>query len=472
MWRKNSMQIFYTVRTGDTLYNIAARWYIPLPSLIASNNLSWPYIISSGDQLSMPPGVTTYVVKPGDSVYSISQGYRIPINIIIEGNGLVHPYIITPGMVLSVPSGAPFYVVRPGDTLYKIAAKYNVMLNGRPRPDLIIEANKGITTTIFPGMALSIPYPPPGGQGILATVLSDGFQDFIGLSEPTSGKTSTIAIDYSGRSSTIFWSPNGKKLAYAGNSGIISIIDVATGKISKIDQITTPAYMDWSYESNNLVYSTGSLIRIYDVLSNTFRTIYRSGASYVQWFPKDKELLYEAKDASGLSQLYRSSIDGSNERKLTNNLSGPFNEVRLSPNGNYVLYTSPGVSISEIYTLELVTNTLYKIPGGPEGKNYYPTWSPDSSRIAYSSTHFRNGKYYSLIRVSGAKGENDSTIAISSCYATPVTWSPDNNKLAYLSGCREDNLAVEVWSLELRKPVPINVLFGFFFYNLDWSLSR
>ena len=144
------------------------------------------------------------------------------------------------------------------------------------------------------------------------------------------------------------------------------------------------------------------------------------------------------------------------------------NEVRLSPNAKFVLFTSPGVSISEIYTIELATRNIYKIPGGPEGKNYYPAWSPDSTRIAYSSTHFINGKYYSLNRATGVKGEGDATLAISSCYATPVTWSPDNRKIAYMSGCREDNPPVEVWSIDLRKPVPINILSGYFFFNLDW----
>jgi TolB protein len=126
------------------------------------------------------------------------------------------------------------------------------------------------------------------------------------------------------------------------------------------------------------------------------------------------------------------------------------------------------VSISEIYTIELATGNIYKVPGGPEAKNYYAAWSPDSTKIAYSATQFINGKYYSLIRVSGSKGENDSTIAIASCYATPVAWSPDSRKIAYLSGCREEYPPVEVWSIDINKLVPINVLSGFTFYTLDW----
>ncbi len=470
------MQIFYTVRSGDTLSNIAMRWHIPLRSLIEANNLSAPYTIYPGQQLSMPPGVNTYVVKTGDSVFSISQRYGIPMNIIIEANGIESPYIIVPGMKLTVPAGVPFYVVRHGDSLYKIAKRYNVTINGQPQPNLIIEANSGLTPAINPGMTISIPYPPPGGQGLLATVMSDGFDSFIELYEPVSGNTSEIDLGEDvGRGSEIFWSPDQSKLAYVGISGVISIIDINSSQITKIDQINQtdfPAFIDWSYDGIKIIYSTGSLIRIYDTSSHTFLSINKSGASYVQWFPDDIKLLYEAKDAAGISQLYTNNTDGSDERQITNNQDSPLHEIRLSPNGKFVLYTSPGASVSIIYTIDLSTGFIYQIPGGLEGKNYYPTWSPNSTSIAYSSTHYINGKYYSLIRVSGARGEGDTTLAISSCYSTQVTWSPDSKQIAYLSACREDYPPVEVWSINISKTVPINVLSGFLFYNLDWSTTR
>jgi TolB protein len=420
----------------------------------------------------MPPGVTTYVVKPGDSVYSISQIYGLPINIVLRANGIEPPYTIIPGQVLSILQGVPYYIVRPGDTLYKIALRYNVMLNGQPMPNLIIEANPGLTASIMPGMGITIPYPPPGGIGSLAVLLYDEFRSCLGLYEPNTGKLNTMPIDDANETSRIFWSPDQTKIAYIGTSGIITIIDFKTMMVSKIDEIAVPGFIDWATDSRRIVYSKGQFIIIYDVLSNTSKTINRSEALYVQWFPNGTELLYAAKDKSNISQLYRSNVDGSNEIQITNNSDWPLNNVRLSPNGKFVLYTSPGASISEIYTLDLATGNIHKIPGGAEAKNYYPTWSPDSTKIAYSSTQFINGKYYSLIRLSGVKGENDYTIAIASCYSTPVTWSPDSKKIAYLSGCREEYAPVEVWSIDIAKLVPVNLLSGFAFYSLDWSTTR
>lgn len=466
------MQIFYTVRSGDTLSSIAKRFYLPLTSLINANNITAPYTIYPGQQLSMPPGVTTYSVKAGDSVYAIAQRYGVPVNIILSANGIEPPYTIVPGRVLTIPQGVPFYTVRPGDTLYKIAARYNVVLNGQPRPDVIIKANPGLTPSIIPGMTISIPHPPLLGPGRLAVILNDDTQSYLGILDPNTGKLNAAPVEDGSETSRIFWSPDQTRIAYIGSTGVIVVVDITSGKAVKIDQISAPGFIDWAPDSKRIVYSTESYIKIYDVISQTSKTISRPGTLYPQWFPNGTELLYEAKDSSNISQLYRNNLEGTNEVQITKNTDFPLNNVRLSPDGKFVLYTTPGASISEIYTIELGTGKISKIPGGPEAKNYNPTWSPDSARIAYSSTQFINGKYYSLIRVSGAKGENDTTLAIASCYSTPVTWSPDSIKIAYLSGCREEYRPVEVWSVDTSKLVPVNVLSGFTFYTLDWSGAR
>jgi TolB protein len=109
------------------------------------------------------------------------------------------------------------------------------------------------------------------------------------------------------------------------------------------------------------------------------------------------------------------------------------------------------------------------VKGGPLAKNYFPVWSSDSSTIAFSATAFEDVGYFSLIRTTGRKGENDRTRAISSCYATPVTWSPDSPKVAYLSGCNGEGIGREMWVLDLRHPVPLKIVEGGQITSLQWS---
>src|SRR5687767_4154659 len=108
------MQLFYTVRPGDTLYKIARRWELPLETLIAANNLTSPNSIYVGQQLSVPPGVDVIRVKQGDTVNQISQYFGVPASVIIQANELQPPYVIQAGQLLKVLPGVPYYVVQPG----------------------------------------------------------------------------------------------------------------------------------------------------------------------------------------------------------------------------------------------------------------------------------------------------------------------------------------------------------------------
>ncbi|WP_342431555.1 LysM peptidoglycan-binding domain-containing protein [Neobacillus sp. FSL H8-0543] len=107
------MQLFYTVRSGDTLSQIAKRWELPVDSLIAANNIAPPYTIYIGQQLSVPPGVDVIRVMPGDSVYKIAQYFGVQQSLIIETNQLQHPYTLLVGQLLKVPPGNPYYIVQP-----------------------------------------------------------------------------------------------------------------------------------------------------------------------------------------------------------------------------------------------------------------------------------------------------------------------------------------------------------------------
>ncbi|QUW22425.1 LysM peptidoglycan-binding domain-containing protein [Sporosarcina sp. Marseille-Q4063] len=465
------MQYFYTVRHNETLKDIAKRWRVPVASIIASNNLQAPYTISVGEQLSIPPGVNEYHVQSGDSVYWIAQLFGLPISVIVEANKLTPPYLLHVNQVLKIPPGVPFYVVQRGDTLYKIAQRYNVLTENRINTDAIQKLNKLPDATISPGMKLKIPYVPPGGSGFIAYTSNQGGQFDIWTYNLRNGETKQLTSGLGDTFSIPMWSPDSSRIAFVGKDRVVYVIYLTSGSIGAIDQLAEGGdfSLDWSPDSVHLAYAARGIIQVYNTTLHAGTIVEQPGASDVNWFPNGEELLFQALDTSGVSQLYRCRIIGNEKEQITNNENGLLQNVQLSPDGTFVLYTTPGASISIINTIELATGKVYEVKGGPQAKNYYPKWSPDSLKIAYSATDLANNSYFSQIRSVKRKGADDRIWAISNCFSTPVTWSPDGSDLAYLSGCSAAEFSKEMWVIDLKRLVPIQLLKGFTIMSLNWS---
>lgn len=372
--------------------------------------------------------------------------------------------------MLKIPPGIPYYVVQPGDTLFQIGRSFNVITKGQSNPELIRKVNNLPSNAIFPGMKLIIPYAPPGDQGLIAYTSNVGGDYDIWLYNLSDGENVQLTTGLGESFSIPFWSPNSTRIAFVGKNEILYVLKLSEGKISRIDQFSEGLgiYLSWSPDSQILAYSKQNDVILYNINTHQFQKINQPGATDVQWFPSGTELLFQAPDASGISQLYRIRTDGTSKQQITQNTGSRFNDVRLSPDGSYILYTTPGASISIIYTLEISTGSIFEVRGGPLAKNYFPVWSPNSSTIAYSATAFDDVGYFSLIKTTGRRGENDLTRAISNCFATPVTWSPDGRKIAYLSDCN-NGMANEMWMIDILHPVPIRLREVAFITSLQWS---
>lgn len=465
------MQFFYVVRSGDTVEEIAKRRGIPISSLIAANNLSNPETLSVGQQLSLPLSVNRYRVKSGDSVYRLSEIYGVPISVIAEANNLHPPYLLKVGQILKIPPGVSHYIVQQGDTLDTLAQRYNVKTDGKSNAALIQTANNLPSSAIRVGMKLVIPYAQLGENGFLAYTANRGGQPDIWVYNTQNGESKQLTTGLGDTFSRPIWSPDSSKIAFVGKDQIIYIIYTATGLIAGIDQLTDGGdfTLDWSPDSDRLAYTARGVIVLYNAILHEAEIVDQPGASNVNWFSNGKELLFQALDPAGTSQLFRSPTSGTNREQLTKNTEGPLHDVRLSPDGQFALYTTPGASISIIYTIELATGKVYEVEGGPEAKNYFPEWSPDSTQIAYSATVLENTGYFSQIRTVNQQGVNDQIWAISNCFSTPVTWSPDGRKIAYLTGCGEEEFANEMRLVDLDHPVPIQLVEGVEIHSLQWS---
>jgi len=170
----------HTVRRGETLASIAARYGTTVQELKASNNIRNARLLSVGAEISVPnvPGGSPaysddsvarprrssrgnpyHVVRRGETLSSISRAYGVSLKNVLQWNGMTSSSIIKPGTrlvvgrsasstgtvrptgkvpssagLVSVPGGGQAppdpageklqYRVRRGDNLYRIALKY------------------------------------------------------------------------------------------------------------------------------------------------------------------------------------------------------------------------------------------------------------------------------------------------------------------------------------------------------------
>ena len=140
----------HVVTQGETLWQIASQYRVPMTDIITINELPDPNRLVIGQALVISSEDVFYTVKPGDTLWKIAQAYGTTVQTIAQNNQIANPANIYPGMFLYIP--AVRYRVQTGDTLWAIAQRHGVSLQSLIKANRIANPN-----LIIPGTTLVIP---------------------------------------------------------------------------------------------------------------------------------------------------------------------------------------------------------------------------------------------------------------------------------------------------------------------------
>ena len=140
----------------------------------------------------------------------------------------------------------------------------------------------------------------------------------------------------------------------------------------------------------------------------------------------------------GPPQIYVMDNNGGNKRRLTNS---DFAEwyPSWSPDGERIAFTSSGAMDTAgwyIYVVDANGKNLRRLTHPDSG--WYPSWSPDSKRIAFVSS--RNA-FGNEIYVMNADGSNQQRLTETPHDNIQPSWSPDGERIAFVSS-RDGNFEI------------------------------
>ncbi len=157
----------YTLQKGETLYQVARRYHVPLNLLLEVNRIRDPSRVPAGTVLRVP---RVHVVGKGDTLYGIARQYGVSLDTLIAVNAIRDSARLTVGRELFIP--AP-----PGSA---------------GRDETLRVSRSSATPSAVVGTAPAAG--PPKAGAAAAPSPGEGFWPLPGAREPIAGKLAGITI--------------------------------------------------------------------------------------------------------------------------------------------------------------------------------------------------------------------------------------------------------------------------------------
>lgn len=102
----------YIIKPNDTLFQIAQMYNVTVEDILNMNPTVNPYQLHLGQTLCIPPSIDVdcpmdrfHIVRPGETLYELARRFNIPMESLIAANNhIVNPDQVLVGTKLCVPS--------------------------------------------------------------------------------------------------------------------------------------------------------------------------------------------------------------------------------------------------------------------------------------------------------------------------------------------------------------------------------
>ena len=146
-------------------------------------------------------------------------------------------------------------------------------------------------------------------------------------------------------------------------------------------------------------------------------------------------------------------VDRRGNERVLQQAGAYYGGPRLSPDGRQVAVTVAGAVDSEVWLLDIVRNTSSPLTSG--GRNLWPVWSPDGTRVAYASSRAGSTNVY-WRRADGAGAEEQLTSAQHTYF--PNSWSAHHAAIVLSGTGAQYSVLVSLLPLQgSRQPMPVPI---------------
>ncbi len=232
------------------------------------------------------------------------------------------------------------------------------------------------------------------------------------------------------------WSPDGRQLTFASsraNSQDIFAMDAQGGNPTNLTNIQgsdlEPAWSPdgkqiafVSWRDTNLTTGTAQLYLMNPSGTNqvrlTFDTNYYRGPS---WSPDSRQIAFWG--GPGRSQIYVINANGTAMRPLTMDNLMPYENIHSawSPDGTRIAFSSNRDDDYDIYVMNADGSNVTRLIDSP-GDDFSPAWSPDGMCITFTSYRDGNAELYAM----NADGSHQTRLTNSPATEASPAWQPNS----------------------------------------------